>query len=132
MIVVVVVVFAGVQIPSIDRCRRGLFGRFVVLSSRCSLAMREVEATGCGARGMLPVGMEGVYIEPAVGTVPGVGLAVAALPVRNSVCIKLSGSGGSNLGSTGANVEPASLGPDSGCEDDTPCMVVIPGISGGG
>ena len=77
---------------------------------------------------MLPVGMVGVYIEPAVGTVPGVGLAVAALPVRNSVCIKLSGSGGSNLGSTGADVEPASLGADSGCEDDTPCMVVIPGM----
>ena len=67
----------------------------------------EVEATGCGARGVLPVGIEGVYIEPAVGTVPGMGLAVAALPVRNSVCIKLSGSGGSNLGSTGADVEPA-------------------------
>ena len=94
--------------------------------------LREVEASGCGARGVLPVGMEGVYIEPAVGTVPGVGLAVAALPVRNSVCIKLSGNGGSNLGSTGADVEPASLGADSGCEDDTPCMVVIPGISGGG
>ena len=94
--------------------------------------LREVEASGCGACGVLPVGMEGVYIEPAVGTVPGVGLAVAALPVRNSVCIKLSGSGGSNLGSTGADVEPASLGADSGCEDDTPCMVVIPGISGGG
>ena len=55
--------------------------------------LREVEASGCGARGVLPVGMEGVYIEPAVGTVPGVGLAVAALSVRNSVCIKLSGNG---------------------------------------
>ena len=103
MTVVAVVVFAGVQIPSVDRCRSGLFGRFLVLSSRCSLVAREVEATGCEARGMLPVGMEGVYIEPAVGTVPGVGLAVEALPVRNSVCIKLSGSGGSNLGNTGAD-----------------------------
>ena len=96
----------------------------------------EVEATGCGARGVLPAGMEGVYIEPAVGTVPGVGTAVVALPARNSVCIKLSGNGGSKLGITGADVGPAGLGVpmknDSGCEDDTPCMVVIPGMSGGG
>ena len=85
---------------------------------------------------MLPVGMEGVDIDPTVGTVPGVGTTVVALPVRNSVCIKLSGNGGSNLGITGADVGPAGLGVpmknDSGREDDTPCTVVIPGISGGG
>ena len=85
---------------------------------------------------MLPVGMEGVYIEPAVGTAPGVGTHVVALPVRNSVCIKLSGNGGSNLGITGADVGPAGLGVpiknDSGREYDTPCMVVIPGTDGGG
>ena len=85
---------------------------------------------------MLPVGMEGVYIEPSVGTVPGVGTAVVALPVRNRVCIKLSGNGGSNLGITGADVGPAGLGVpvknDSGSEDDTPGMVVIAGTDGGG
>ena len=96
----------------------------------------EVEATGCGARGMLPTGMEGVYIEPTVGTVPGVGTTVVALPERNSVCVKLSGNGGPKLGITGADVGPAGLGVpmknDSGREDDTPCMVVIPGTDGGG
>ena len=85
---------------------------------------------------MLPVGMEGVYIEPTVGTVPGVGLAVEALPVRNSVCIKLSDTGRSNLGNTGADWTPAGLGVpakhDSGGEDDTPCMVFIPGMDGRG
>ena len=86
---------------------------------------------------MLPLGTEGVYIvEPTVGVVPGVGAAVVVTPVGNNVCMKLVGSGGSNLGITGADVRPAGLGAplknDSGCEDDTPCMVVIPNINGGG
>ena len=61
----------------------------------------EVAAAGCGARGMLPRNNEGVNVEgPTMDVVPGVGLARLRLE-RNSACVKLSGSGGSQVVATG-------------------------------
>ena len=58
----------------------------------------EVVAAGCGARGMPPGNDEGEkFVGPTVGVVPGVGLAGLILE-RNSVCRKLSGSGGGPAG----------------------------------
>ena len=91
-----------------------------------SSGLLEVTVTGCGTRGMLPVDdMEGVDITgPAVGVVPGVGVAGLGL-LLNNVCIKLSGSGRFatvvGRGPAGSRVPVTS---NSGNGSSTPCIVV--------
>ena len=78
--------------------------------------------------------MEGVNITgPAivvVGTVPGVGVVTGLGLVLNNVCIKLSGIGGTTGVVTGiveiSDGRRVPIKNDSGREDGTPCMDVMP------